>query len=201
MSVAGEDSTKEEPGMATVSEATRDFLAQRRIAVAGVSRTAAGHGGNVVYKRLKDRGYEVFAVNPNTDTVDGDPCFRSLDAIPGGVDAVVIATNPANSAAVVADCERLGISRVWMHRSFGAGQRVARGGHGRSRGRDDGHRGRLPAHVRAHGRCGPQVHEVGDRVHQGRADRRLTRHIATPRGTQQRPGTGAGALRVGASEG
>jgi uncharacterized protein len=107
--------------MATVSEATRDFLAQRRIAVAGVSRTAAGHGGNVVYKRLKDRGYEVFAVNPNTDTVDDDPCFRSLDAIPGGVDAVVIATNPADSAAVVADCERLGISRVWMHRSFGAG--------------------------------------------------------------------------------
>jgi predicted CoA-binding protein len=107
--------------MATVSEATHDFLAQRRIAVAGVSRTAAGHGGNVVYKRLKDRGYEVFAVNPNTDTVDGDPCFRSLDLIPGGVDAVVIATNPVDAPAVVADCERLGIGRVWMHRSFGAG--------------------------------------------------------------------------------
>jgi uncharacterized protein len=107
--------------MATVAEATRDFLAQRRIAVAGVSREAAGHGGNVVYKRLKDRGYEVFAVNPNTDVIDGDPCFRSLDAIPGGVDAVVIATNPADAPAVVADCRRLGISRVWMHRSFGAG--------------------------------------------------------------------------------
>jgi uncharacterized protein len=107
--------------MATADEAVHDFLAQRRIAVAGVSREAAGHGGNVVYQRLKSRGYEVFAVNPNADTVEGDTCYRDLASIPGGVDAVVIATAPAAASAVVADCERLGIGRVWMHRSFGAG--------------------------------------------------------------------------------
>lgn len=107
--------------MATADEAVHDFLAQRRIAVAGVSRDASGHGGNVVYQRLKSRGYEVFAVNPNADTVEGDTCYRDLASIPGGVDAVVIATAPAAASAVVADCERLGIGRVWMHRSFGAG--------------------------------------------------------------------------------
>ena len=107
--------------MTTLDDAVKDFLAQRRIAVAGVSRTPAGHGGNVVYKRLKDRGYEVFAVNPNADTVEGDTCYRDLGSIPGGVDAVVIATAPAAADAVVADCERLGIRRVWMHRSFGGG--------------------------------------------------------------------------------
>jgi len=108
--------------MPTVAEATTDFLAQRRIAVAGVSREPGGkHGGNVVYQRLKARGYEVFAVNPNADIVEGDPCYRSLTAIPGGVDAVVIATAPGTSHAVIADCIRLGITRAWMHRSFGAG--------------------------------------------------------------------------------
>jgi len=108
--------------MPTVAEATTDFLAQRRIAVAGVSREkGSSHGGNVIYQRLKDRGYEVFPVNPNADTVEGDPCFRSLDAIPGGVDAVVIATAPGAAHAVVADCVRLGITRAWMHRSFGGG--------------------------------------------------------------------------------
>ena len=107
--------------MTTVAEAAKDFLAQRRIAVAGVSREAQGHGGNYIYGRLKSRGYEVFAVNPNADEIAGEPCFRSLDAIPGGVDAVVIATSPANTAAVVADCERLGISRVWMHLAGGSG--------------------------------------------------------------------------------
>ena len=108
--------------MPTAEAAIDDFLAQKRIAVAGVSRQPGGmHGGNVVYKRLKERGYEVFAVNPNADTVEGDPCFRSLASIPGGVDAVVIATTPAVAPSVAQECEALGITRVWMHRSMGAG--------------------------------------------------------------------------------
>ncbi len=107
--------------MATVAEATADFLAQKRIAIAGVSRNAKAHSGNAVYDRLRSRGYEVFAVNPNADEIDGKPCFRSLAAIPGGVDAVVIATAPDAAADVIADCERLGITRAWMHRSFGGG--------------------------------------------------------------------------------
>ena len=107
--------------MTTVTEAATDFLAQRRIAVAGVSRQAAGHGGNTVYTTLRKRGYEVFAVNPNADTVEGDPCYHTLADIPGGVDGVVIATNPAAAASLVDECARLGIRRVWMHRSFGGG--------------------------------------------------------------------------------
>jgi uncharacterized protein len=107
--------------MATVAEAATDFLAQRRIAVAGVSRAKTGHGGNVIYARLKQRGYEVFAVNPNAESVEGDTCYHDLASIPGGVDAVVIATNPNATDAVVEDCVRLGIRRVWMHRSFGGG--------------------------------------------------------------------------------
>lgn len=107
--------------MSTLAEATSEFLAQRRIAVAGVSREAAGHGGNVVYQRLRARGYEVFAVNPNADVVEGDRCYRDLASIPGGVDAVVIATSPEVTPSVVAECAALGIRRVWMHRSFGVG--------------------------------------------------------------------------------
>jgi hypothetical protein len=63
----------------------------------------------------------VFAVNPNADVVEGDTCYHDLASIPGGVDAVVIATNPGATASVVHDCEQLGIQRVWMHRSFGQG--------------------------------------------------------------------------------
>ncbi len=102
-------------------DAVKDFLAQRRIAVAGVSRRDAGHGGNVVYKRLRERGYDVFAVNPNAETVEGDRCYHDLASIPGGVEAVVIATASAESEAVIRDCARLGIRRAWLHRAFGAG--------------------------------------------------------------------------------
>ena len=71
--------------MSTIKEAAAEFLASKRVAVTGVSREPKGHGGNVVYQRLRDRRYEVFAVNPNADEVEGDPCFHDLASIPGGV--------------------------------------------------------------------------------------------------------------------
>lgn len=106
--------------MTTLAQAAQDFLNQRRIAVAGVSRKG-DVPGNIIYKRLRQAGYSVFAVNPNADTVEGDPSYPSLAAIPGGVDGVVIATHPKMTAAVVQQCADLGIRRVWMHRSFGQG--------------------------------------------------------------------------------
>ena len=50
--------------MPTIKEVAAAFLAHKRIAVTGVSRNPKGHGGNIVYQRLRERGYEVFAVNP-----------------------------------------------------------------------------------------------------------------------------------------
>jgi predicted CoA-binding protein len=107
--------------MTTIKEAAAEFLAHTRIAVTGVSRHPKEHGSNVVYKRLRDRGYEVFAVNPNADKVEGDRCYHSLVDIPGGVDAVVIATRPEAAEQTVRECDDLGIKHVWMHRSFGRG--------------------------------------------------------------------------------
>jgi predicted CoA-binding protein len=107
--------------MIDIREAADRFLGNRRIAVTGVSRNPTNHGGNVVYQRLRERGYEVFAVNPNADTVEGDPCFIDLKSIPGGVDAVVIATRPSIAEQTMRECVDLGIDQVWMHRSFGAG--------------------------------------------------------------------------------
>jgi predicted CoA-binding protein len=118
-----------------IAEAAAEFLANRRIAVTGVSRTPAGHGGNVVYQRLRERGYEVFAVNPGADEVEGDPCFRDLASIPGGVQAVVIATRPETASSTMRECVELGIEHVWMHRAFGAGSVSAEAaGYGRERG-------------------------------------------------------------------
>jgi uncharacterized protein len=106
--------------MAALKEATHEFLVQKRIAVAGVSRSS-GQAANLVYRRLRDRGYAAFAVNPNAETVEGDPCYRDLKSIPETVDAVVVATTPAVAEHVVEECADLGIERVWLHRSFGTG--------------------------------------------------------------------------------
>ena len=108
--------------MPTVDQAIDEFLSLKRVAVAGVSRDAKGsHASNGIYTRFKERGYDVFPVNPNTDKVMGDTCYRSLKDIPGGVDAVVIATNPAASLSVAEECKELGVEKVWFHKNIGAG--------------------------------------------------------------------------------
>ena len=106
--------------MQSVNEAATAFLANKRIAVTGVSRTPRTHGSNSVYKRLRERGYEVFAVNPNADEVEGDRCYENLASIPGGVAAVVIGTRPELAEQTMRECAELGIKHVWMHWGSGA---------------------------------------------------------------------------------
>ena len=104
----------------------RDFLAQKRIAVAGVSRNHSHHpAGNFIYQRLKKSGHDVFPVNPNMPNFDGDRCYVDLQSIPGGVEGVVIATRPETTQRVVRDCGTAGIRRVWMHQSMAKGSSVS----------------------------------------------------------------------------
>ena len=121
--------------MQSMKDATSAFLANRRVAVTGVSRTPKDHGSNVVYRRLRERGYEVFAVNPNADEVEGDRCYQDLKSIPGGVQAVVIGTRPETAEDTMRECAELGITQVWMHRGPGAGSvSAAATDYGRSHG-------------------------------------------------------------------
>jgi hypothetical protein len=102
----------------TLKTQAADFLAQKRIAVVGVRR-AQDDAANLIYRKLRDQGYEVFPVNPNADTVEGVTCYPTVKAIPGGVDGVVIVTRPDVTAQVARDCADAGVSRVWMHRGMG----------------------------------------------------------------------------------
>ena len=106
----------------TLDAKVHDFLAQKRIAVAGVSRNKRSHPvGNLIYQRLKSTGHDVFAVNPHMQTFEGDRCYPDLQSIPGGVDGVVIITRPEVTEHIVRDCRTAGVGRVWMHQSIGKG--------------------------------------------------------------------------------
>lgn len=104
-----------------LADAAAQFLACKRIAVTGVSRNAQGHGSNAVFDRLVERGYEVFPINPNAESIAGRPAFPTLSAVPGGVEAVVIGTRPSRALDTVKEAVDLGITKVWMHRSIDAG--------------------------------------------------------------------------------
>lgn len=107
--------------MEKIADAAAAFLEHHRVAVTGVSRSPANHGSNVVYKRLRERGYEVFAVNPNVSEVEGDASYPNLASIPDGVEAVIIGTAPERARATMDECVELGIGHVWFHRGPGAG--------------------------------------------------------------------------------
>src|SRR5262245_14728450 len=107
--------------MPTMNEAAEAFLASKRIAVTGVSRSPKDHGANTVFRRLRDRGYEVFAINPNAAEVEGVESFADLKSVPDGVGAVVIGTRAEIADGTMRECVELGISHVWMHRGPGTG--------------------------------------------------------------------------------
>ena len=105
----------------STTELIEEFLQQKNIAVAGISRKPQGAVGNLVYKKFKDAGYNVFAINPNADEIEGEKCYRGLKNVPTKPDAVFISTHPKQSLNVVKECAELRINKVWFHRSIGNG--------------------------------------------------------------------------------
>ncbi len=99
----------------------QNFLAQKRLAVAGVSRNPKGSAANLIYHKLRETGYEVFPINPYAEMIAGERCYPNLKTISPTVEGVVIATRPEIAEQIVHECAEIGVSRVWMHRSFGAG--------------------------------------------------------------------------------
>jgi uncharacterized protein len=100
--------------MSTIDNLVQDFLAQRKIAVVGVSDKRET-GCNLGYRKFKAAGYKVFAVNPRLSAFEGDPCYPDLRSIPERPDAVFILASPKVSEQIVQQCVDLGIKHVWMH--------------------------------------------------------------------------------------
>ncbi len=104
--------------MAKIDELVKDFLAQKKIAVVGVSDKRET-GCNMSYKKFKEAGYQVYGVNPRITTFEGDPCYPDLKSLPEKPDAVFILANPKVTEQVVQQCVDLGVKHVWMHCMMG----------------------------------------------------------------------------------
>ena len=104
--------------MAKIDELIKDFLAQKKIAVVGVSDKRET-GCNMSYKKFKEAGYQVYGVNPRITTFEGDPCYPDLKSLPEKPDAVFILANPKVTEQVVQQCVDLGVKHVWMHCMMG----------------------------------------------------------------------------------
>jgi predicted CoA-binding protein len=93
--------------------AVNDFLDQRKLAVVGVSRNG-NKFGNAAYKELKAKGYQIYPVHPHAETIEGDPCYPNLRALPEPVDSLLIVVPPQQTEKVVHEAAEAGIRQVWM---------------------------------------------------------------------------------------
>lgn len=90
-----------------------DFLARKSLAMVGISRGGKKFG-NLAYRDLKSKGYRLFPVHPEASTVECDPCYTSLAALPEPVDGIFVCLPPDQTEQVVRDAAQAGITRVWL---------------------------------------------------------------------------------------
>jgi uncharacterized protein len=107
--------------MITYKQKVDDFLAQKVISVAGVSRKPEMEVGNAIYKKFREAGYTVFPINPFAETIEGDKCYPDLASTPQKADACFITTNPNAAMNVVKQCIDADITKVWFHHGMGKG--------------------------------------------------------------------------------
>jgi predicted CoA-binding protein len=112
--------------MAKIDNLVQDFLAQKKVAVVGVSDKRET-GCNLAYRKFKENGYTVSAVNPRITAFEGDTCYPDLKSIPEKPEAVFILTNPKVTEEIVQQCVDLGIGYVWMHCMMGTKPGLAAG--------------------------------------------------------------------------
>ncbi|HUE99997.1 MAG TPA: CoA-binding protein [Anaerolineales bacterium] len=112
--------------MKKLDNLARDFLAQKKIAVVGVS-DKRDTGCNLAYKKFKENGYQVYPVNPRMSMYEDQTCYADLKAIPEKVDAVFVLASPKVTEQIVQQCVDLGIKHVWMHCMMGTKPGLAAG--------------------------------------------------------------------------
>lgn len=91
----------------------KEFMAQKRFAVIGATDNPEKYGNQIV-KNLKNRGYEVYPVNPRVEEIEGIRCYPSLADIPVKADVVDFVVPPAVTEAVLKQCLDQGYERIWL---------------------------------------------------------------------------------------
>ncbi|MBN2239200.1 MAG: CoA-binding protein [Dehalococcoidales bacterium] len=91
----------------------QEFMGMKIFAIIGATANEEKNG-NKIFKNLKNRGYEVYPVNPRLDELDGDKVYHTLSDIPVKVDVVDFVVPPAVTEETLKECKKLGLTRIWL---------------------------------------------------------------------------------------
>ncbi len=96
-------------------EQINKFLGCKSFAIAGVSRNDKKFG-NIVYKELKKKDYNIVPVNPYMDTFNGEKCYRSVKELPSDIEALIVVTKPETTLHVVKEATDKGIRHIFLQK-------------------------------------------------------------------------------------
>lgn len=99
--------------MKATRKSIESFLSSRKIAIAGVSRDPKKFGQTVM-KELKERGFELFPVNPHAEQINGTPCFHNIGSLPLNVKHLLVITPKKQTTGIVAEAIAKGIDNIWI---------------------------------------------------------------------------------------
>jgi len=102
----------------------QDFVSQKTIAMAGISRDEKSFSASI-RRELETKGYTVLGVNPYATTIGGAPCYPDLSALPRPVEGVLVVTPPTESEKIVREAASRGIRRVWLQQGAQSPEAVA----------------------------------------------------------------------------
>ncbi|MBT3228462.1 MAG: CoA-binding protein [Candidatus Marinimicrobia bacterium] len=89
------------------------FLAEKKLVLAGASRTAHKFG-NTVLKELTGKGYKFHLIHPEAKEIKGIPCYASLSELSGAVGGLVNVVPPEQTEKLVREAHSIGIKKIWM---------------------------------------------------------------------------------------
>ncbi len=91
----------------------KQLLSKKTWAVVGANRNSEKYG-NMIYKKLKEQGYKVFAVNPMYESIEGDTCYKDLSSLPKKPDVINMVVSPTRALPILEEAAALGIKYVWF---------------------------------------------------------------------------------------
>lgn len=91
----------------------KEMLLEKNWAVVGVTQDSDKYA-NMIYRRLRNMGFSVYAVNPKYDRVEGDPCYPSLKSLPQVPAVINMVVSPKRGRDYLKEASELGVKYVWF---------------------------------------------------------------------------------------
>lgn len=93
---------------------SKETMLEKKVwAVVGANQNPEKFGYKI-YKRLKEKGYEVYPVNPVVESIEGDICYKNLSSLPKTPEVINMVVAPDKGKPYIEEAAELGIKYVWF---------------------------------------------------------------------------------------